>query len=176
MRPNRPRNSRPPARRPGGVVLPLVGGGLVLYMLCLGLFAVVHYDAGKRPRAALVMREFHAFLGIGPTQARAAAPEVKAALPPLAPKPVVPPPAPVVHEPSQIERIAQTLRKVEREAPKLRQHERDATFEGARIEVLSTLCDARDQLNEILDERPSDARANRLWDRLQELLAAVRKL
>ena len=75
-----------------------------------------------------------------------------------------------------MERIAQTLRRSAREAPALKRQERDGRFEAARLEVLSDLCDARDALNEIPDDEPSDERANGLWDRLQELLAAVRKL
>lgn len=173
MPPTRSRAVRRPAPSSRNVVLPLVGGGLALYVVCIGLFALFHYEQGRRPAASRVMRDFHAFLGVGPSAA-AAAPTVVA----VPPRPVVPPPAPV---PSQVERspldrIAQTLRRIERDAPKLKQRDRDASFEPARIEVLSALCDARDTLNEILDERPDHDRANRLWDRLQQLLAAVRKL
>ena len=176
MRPTRSRSSRRPARSSRGVVLPLVCGGIALYVVGLGLFTLFHCDAGTRPAAGNVMRDFHAFLGVGPAKAQAAAPEVKSAPPPMRPTPPRPKPAPVKYEPTPLELVAQTLRRVERDAPKLKQRDRDTTFESARIAVLSELCDARDVLNEILDERPDHDRANRLWDRLQELLAAVRKL
>ena len=177
MPPTRPRSARPPARPSRGVVLPLLAGGLVLYAVCIGLFALFHYEeAGDRPDASRVVRDFHAFLGVGPSQARAAAPEVAATAPPPRPVRPSPAPAPVPIRRSPLDRIAETLGRIEQDAPKLKQQDRDASFEPARIEVLSALCDARDTLNEILDERPDDARANRLWDRLQELLAAVRKL
>ena len=166
---------RRPSRgtRPSRVLLPLCCGLVGLYVVALGLFTLLHYESGGRPPASRVMRDFHAFLGIGPSAAQAEPPPV-AIVPPPPPRLVAPPPP--VYEPSPLEKIAQTLRRVEREAPALKQRERDSGFEAARVEVLSELCDARDRLNEILDRQPSNDRANGLWDRLQQLLVAVRKL
>ena len=121
------------------------------------------------------MRDFHAFLGVGPSTATAA-PTAVAPRPRPVTLPRPPAPAPVQIERSPLDKIAQTLRQIERDAPKLRQMDRDASFEPARIVVLSELCEARDALNVILDTRPDHPRANRLWDQLQQLLVAVRKL
>lgn len=161
-----------PQRR--SILLPLLTGFVVLYAVSLGVFALLRYDESQ-PAAGRVIRDFHAFLGIGPTTARAA-PELVPAPKPTVSKPAPKPPRPIVRAPSPLDRVAGTIRRVRKLAPALKQEVRGEGFEEAQIELLSQLCDARDVLNEILDANPGHARANDLWDRLQELLAAIRKL
>jgi hypothetical protein len=166
------------ARQKSSIVPRLLIGAGALYLAALGAFALLHYD-GSRADARDVVSEFHAFLGVGPSTAAAEVAPPPPAPPP--PRPVVvkpsPPPAPPPpRERTRLERVADTLREVRKEAPALKRMDRGPGFDAARIDVLSRLSDARDLLNGVLDENPDHRRGNELWDRLQELMAAFRKL
>ncbi|MFV1957806.1 MAG: hypothetical protein ACC662_00190 [Planctomycetota bacterium] len=174
-----PASARRP--RPGGVLLPLLAGACLLYFVGLGVFAVLHYPGGRRPEAAAVFGDFHAWLGLGPSRASAApTPRPVPATPaPLLPSPptvaaarpvVVPLPA------DPLDAVAATIRRVAREAPSLRDLPRGPVFDAQRVGALASLSEARDVLNTVLDRDESDDRANRLWDRLQRLWIALHKL
>lgn len=146
----------------------------MVYVLCLGAFAFLHYDGGHaRPDAGGVIRDFHAYLGFGPKTAEA---EVDApTMRPMVAPPPAPAPAVVPREESPMDRVYRTLKAVEREAPSLTSMGRGPEFNAARIGLLSRLSEAREVLGSILDEDPENYRANGLWDDLQYLQAALRK-
>lgn len=176
-RPRRP--SRRGRERPGVfTVVPRVLLGLaVLYAVLLLTFWTIHYE-GERPGAGQVIQDFHAYLGLGPGEAKAAPPPPLPPLEPvrIEPEPPAPPPPPSPPEPSRLDRIADTIREVQREAKTVREKQRGGELEAAQLELVSRLCDARDQLNVILDADPDNDRANGLWDKLQQVLVALRKL
>ncbi|MHC5009396.1 MAG: hypothetical protein ACYTG6_00420 [Planctomycetota bacterium] len=149
-------------------------GLVVLYFVAVGAFAVLHYD-GSRPAAGTVFGDFHAFLGFGSdaAPARAAPPAPGPTVvqaPPTHPAPLPPPP------PDPLDRVDATLRQVATEAPRLRTMDRGPAFENARVTALARLSEAREILNPILDRDPENDRANRLWDRLQRLYVALKKI
>ena len=164
--------------QPGSMVPKVFLGIAVLYAGLLLAFWTLHYE-GSRPGIGQVVQDFHAFLGLGPGEARAAPPPPS--LPPLEPErtepePPAPPPPPPVMERSRLDRIADTIREVQRDAKTVKAKSRGGELEEAQLELVSKLCEARDELNVILDEDPENDRANGLWDRLQRVLVALRKL
>ena len=100
---------------------------------------------------------------------------VLAAPPPLRPAE----PEPVARVPraeGPLDRLTRAVRAAEAKTPSLRRRVRGEDFESARVELLSEVSAARDELGAWLDRHPSDDRANRLWDRVLRLYVALRKL
>ena len=109
---------------------------------------------------------------------------------PAARRPAAPAPAPVrsvapvVHLPEApevrpthpLDVLAKAVRDAEKRTPAIKQIERGPGFDAARIELLSEVANARDELGRWLDAHPSDDRANRLWDRVLRLFVALRKI
>jgi len=72
--------------------------------------------------------------------------------------------------------LAREVREVEKEMPVLRRTSRGPGFEVLRVELLSRISGARDQLGAYLDEHPDSGRANRMWDQVLRLYVALKKL
>ena len=72
--------------------------------------------------------------------------------------------------------LAREVREVEKEMPGLRRISRGRGFEEARVELLSRISAARDQLGAYLDEHPDSDRASRMWDQVLRLYVALKKL
>ncbi len=109
-----------------------------------------------------------------PAPRRTAAPRPEPAR--SAPRVVEAPQAPVVRTAHPLDVLAKRVRDAERRTPGIKRLERGPAFDEARIELLSQVSDARDQLGTWLDAHPSDDRANRLWDRVLKLYVALKKI
>jgi hypothetical protein len=166
-----------------------VVGLAVLYALAVAAFALFHYE-GERPDVPGLFADFHGWVGGLFGGSRAAPREPRAEVPPPPPPPPdptpPPPPPPPVQPPPAVARDPvetalsaiedETLPRAETIARTLRDMDRGPDFDAKRGEVLGLLGKARDVLDPILEKTPAHPRANRLWDRLQNLSNAVRRL
>ncbi|MDJ0976208.1 MAG: hypothetical protein QNJ98_17235 [Planctomycetota bacterium] len=102
-------------------------------------------------------------------------PPPPAATPVVAQQPVEP--APVAKAPTSLVRtINTTVKDAERTLRSLRGKKRDASFTRMQTDAMASLSKAREELGAWLDEHPNDKRANTLWDRLQRVYIALKKL
>ena len=86
-------------------------------------------------------------------------------------------PAPVAKAPTSLVRsISTTVKDAERQLKSLRGKKRDAAFTRIQTDAMAKLSKAREALGAWLDEHPMDKRANTLWDRLQRVYVALKKL
>jgi hypothetical protein len=171
-------------------------GLLVLYAGALLAFALFHYG-GDRPGAGTVLGDFHAWLGLGtappPPAPSPAPPEPPGPAvppddaPPATPAPAAPPelptigpapsatPAPPVSS-AELDTVEKRLAEAEEGGKELRVMDRGPPFDAKLRSVLGKLGEAREILNRVLDASPRNARANKLWTRLQQLHGAVKRL
>lgn len=109
-----------------------------------------------------------------PAPQRTAAPKAPPAR--IVPRVVQEPQQPSVRPAHPLDVLAKTVRDAERRTPGIKQLERGPVFDKARLELVSQVAEARDELGTWLDAHPSDDRANRLWDRVLRLFVALRKI
>ena len=158
----------------------------VLYAGAAGVFAWLHYE-GTRPAVPQVLTDFHAWtVSLIATKKAERPPRPVEDAPP--PKPPAPPPAPPVEPPPPAPKDPETqaLDTVEKDllpkalelAKQLREMDRGTgeEFEKIRTDALAELGKAREVLNPILEKDAHNTRANRLWTKVQELYATLKKL
>jgi hypothetical protein len=167
---------------------------ILLYAAAIAAFGFFHYDAANRPSTGTVISEFHSTVGgyvagvfksKPPETARVPASDaVPPPKPEESPPPAPPPPSPAADSeeddaaPVGREAILRRVRDVL--IPKAQQELSTVTKAGsgqldAKGRVLGILVQARDLLNEILDEDPEDREANRLFQRVTEMRMAIEK-
>jgi hypothetical protein len=174
----------------------LVVGMALLYVGGATAFAYTHYE-GARPDIPTILAEFNSWLGslfatkVNPQRPPAAEPPASPPAPaPSAasdPAPATAPAAPAAPgAPAGMSAEGKELWHIQHEVlPKASEMARalrgmsradSAAFEAARVEILASLGDARSFLNGLLEQDSDHEQANRLWTRLQEIYAAVKKL
>lgn len=153
----------------------------LLYVGGAVAFAQLHYAEGQRPDVPGVLTEFHGWLGsFFRSTANPAPPPPPPALPPVVAEPEAPAPAePADPEEQELNRIErEVLPKATELGTKLRNMERGdgVEFDRLRAEAMSSLGDARDYLNALLEKDSHHKRANALYNRLQGIYRALKSL
>jgi len=171
----------------------------LLYGAGATAFAFLHYG-GEKPDVPTILKDFNGW--ITSLWAKKANPKPAQPVEPPAPVPVTPPAPTPVEEPEPAEPVPTgrvvpkppphlsgeqlelwkienlVLPDVEKQARALRDMSRaDApAFEAARTTAMATLGDARTFLSGMIDRNPDHDHANRLWQKLQGIYAALKKL